>query len=85
MIPLSLATWLVRFAAAYLAVGALFAVPFSVRWAGRLDPVAAHGTWGFRLLILPGSALLWPILALRLVRGGEQPPKSANPFLGRPR
>ena len=34
----------------------------------RLDEVAAHGTPGFRGLIVPGSVLLWPALLLRLVR-----------------
>ncbi|MGE0442245.1 MAG: hypothetical protein AB7L66_05520 [Gemmatimonadales bacterium] len=52
----------------YLAAGALFAVWFAWRGAGRLDPVARSGTSGFRLLVLPGAALLWPWLALRVVR-----------------
>ncbi len=54
--------------AVYLALGLAFALPFAVRWAGRLDPAARRGTWGFRLLIVPGAALLWPVLALRLAR-----------------
>lgn len=61
---------LVTAALAYLAAGLLFAVPFVARWAGRLDPAAREGTVGFRLLILPGAALLWPVLALRLLRAG---------------
>ena len=53
---------------AYLAAGLLFAVPFVARWAGRLDPAARNGSLGFRLLILPGSALLWPWLLARVLR-----------------
>ncbi|HTL06008.1 MAG TPA: hypothetical protein VL241_09700 [Gemmatimonadales bacterium] len=53
---------------AYLAAGLLFAVPFVARWAGRLDPAARSGSLGFRLLILPGSALLWPWLLARVLR-----------------
>jgi uncharacterized membrane protein YfcA len=53
---------------AYLAVGVLFAIPFAARWAGRLDPAARVGSVGFRLLIIPGAALLWPYLAFRLAR-----------------
>jgi hypothetical protein len=68
MVFLSLpaATWLVRLAGAYLAVGAAFAVPFAARWVNRLDAVAAHGTPGFRALLVPGATLLWPLLLLRL-------------------
>lgn len=57
-------------AAAYAAVGVLFAVPFAVWGAGRLVPGARTGSWGFRVLILPGAAALWPILAVKLWRSG---------------
>jgi hypothetical protein len=53
---------------AWLGVGLVFAVPFAARWAARLDPAAAGGTTGFRLLIVPGAILLWPWLTLALVR-----------------
>lgn len=69
MLPPSLATWMVRFGGAYLLLGTLFALPFAFRWVNRIDPVAPRGTLGFRLLILPGSALLWPLLLRRVVRG----------------
>lgn len=63
-----LARLLIGASAVYLGVGLLFALPFAARWAGRLDPAAAAGTWGFRLLILPGATLLWPLLLYRLLR-----------------
>ena len=85
MLSTPFATWIVRLAGAYLAVGLLFAPPFAFRYVGRLDPVAGRGTWGFRLLIIPGAVALWPLLLRRLLRGAESPPRSANPFLGRPR
>lgn len=69
MLPPSLATWMVRFGGAYLLLGTLFALPFAFRWVNRIDPVAARGTLGFRLLILPGSALLWPLLLRRVLHG----------------
>jgi hypothetical protein len=65
------ATWIVRAAGLYLLAGALFALPFAWRWAGRLDPVARHGTPGFRLLLLPGAILLWPLLLVRVLRSGR--------------
>jgi hypothetical protein len=54
--------------ALYLGLGGVFAIGFALRWAGRLDPVAGEGSVGFRLLILPGAALLWPWLLLRVAR-----------------
>ncbi|MGH7561767.1 MAG: hypothetical protein ACRENB_12205 [Gemmatimonadales bacterium] len=75
---LHIARWLVLAAAVYLAAGLLFAVPFALRWVGRLDPAARAGTWGFRLLIIPGTVLLWPLLARRLLRGEREPPEERN-------
>ena len=70
----ALSLWLVRLAGLYLALGAVFAPLWAFRLVNRTDPVAAHGTPGFRLLILPGALLLWPFLAGRLVRGTATPP-----------
>lgn len=74
MLSATIATWLVRLVGLYLLLGGAFALVFASRWAGRLDPVASHGTWGFRLLILPGAALLWPVLLRRVLRGRGGPP-----------
>jgi hypothetical protein len=65
---LELANWILRIAAAYLLLGLLFGLPFVALGAGRLDPAARGAGMGFRLLILPGSIALWPILAWRLLR-----------------
>ena len=73
-----LATWLARAVEMYFIVGLVFAVPFTLRGAGRLDPVARHSTWGFHLLIVPGSAALWPLLAWRWWRGLAAPPVERN-------
>ena len=59
----------------YLLCGLMFAVPFVVVGVGRIDPHAAHGSWGFRVLILPGTTLLWPLLARRWLRGINEPPQ----------
>jgi len=68
-LSLALANGMVLLGSIYLIVGLVFAIYFVARGASRLDPVAAQGTWGFRLLILPGAAAMWPILLLRLFRG----------------
>lgn len=57
----------------YALVGAVFGVFFILRGVGKLDVNAAHGTWGFRLIILPGVATFWPWLLLRWLRGRPQP------------
>ena len=62
----------------YLICGLAFAVPFAFFGVGKIDPHAAHGTWGFRLLIVPGTILLWPILAQRCVKGVHEPPEEKN-------
>jgi hypothetical protein len=59
---------LVALVGAYVAAGALFAVAFAVWGVSRVDPVARDATPGFRLIILPGAAALWPLLALRWIR-----------------
>ncbi len=56
----------------YLGLGLLFALAF-IRWgAPRLDPAAREAGWGFRLLILPASAALWPLLARRWWRARRE-------------
>jgi len=62
----------------YLAVGFLFAVIFAFFGAGRIDPHAAHGTWGFRLLVIPGATALWPFLLRRWWRGIHEPPEQRD-------
>lgn len=77
MIGETLAGWLVTALGAYAAVGLLFGVAFVLRGAGRIDPQASAGSWGFRLAILPGVVALWPLLARRWAKGGP-PPEERN-------
>lgn len=72
--PVPLAQAIVTGLEAYLIAGGAFAIWFVSRGCGRLDPAADRGTVGFRLLLLPGATLLWPVLVARLVRGGAAPP-----------
>jgi hypothetical protein len=58
----------------YLGFGGVFAVAFALRGAQRLDPAAREASWGFRLLLVPGAAALWPLLAWRWLRGRDTPP-----------
>ena len=64
---------------AYLVCGFLFALPFAFFGVGKIDPHATHGSWGFRLLIIPGATALWPILFRRWVTGVHEPPEECTP------
>ncbi len=52
----------------YFAMGAIFAIIFQLFGLRRVDPTAGSGTIGFRILSLPGCAMLWPVLLVKWVR-----------------
>lgn len=52
-------------AASYAAIGVLFGLLFVWRGIERVDAAAYGASWAFRILILPGVAALWPLLATR--------------------
>jgi hypothetical protein len=62
----------------YLAAGFCFAIPFVLVGVKRIDPHAAHGSWGFRLLIFPGTLAFWPLLLRRWLKGISAPPEECN-------
>jgi hypothetical protein len=59
----------------YLAGGFLFAVPFVMLGVKKIDPHAAHGSWGFRFLIIPGVVAFWPVLLRCWLKGVHRPPE----------
>lgn len=65
--------------AVYLGLGIAFAIPFVVRGIARIDPLAAHASAGFRVIVLPGAVILWPLLARRWWRGDSEAPEEHNP------
>lgn len=71
---LPIATWFVRAVYAYLGIGLLLLPWWHGRGLRRLDGAAGAGPWGFRVLISPGLAALWPWLLRRAWRGTGQPP-----------
>jgi hypothetical protein len=63
---------------AYGLAGLLFAVPFLAVGAARVDPHLTASPRAVRVLILPGVATFWPLLAWRWL-AGEQAPVERNP------
>lgn len=55
--------------AIYLAIGFLMALAFAFGGASRIDRAAKHAGMFFRLLIMPGTALLWPLILLMWMAG----------------
>jgi hypothetical protein len=54
-------------ASLYLALGVLCALPFAAL-VQRLEPSARGASPLFRVLIVPGAALLWPLIVQRALR-----------------
>ncbi len=73
-----MASALLQVAAAYVGTGLLFALAFVIGGVQRVDPSARGAGWGFRLLILPGASLFWPLLAIRWAVGSMHPPGELN-------
>jgi len=59
---------LLAMAEGYAGIGLLFAVAFLTAGISDVDPVSRSSGIGFRLLILPGVAALWPVLLTRWIR-----------------
>ncbi len=76
--PVPLAELIVALSQVYALAGVAFAPFFVIRGVGRLDPLARGAGWGFRLLIVPGSVLFWPLLLMRWRLGSEAPPVESN-------
>lgn len=61
---MAIAGSIVLAAKVYAAAGACLAGFFLTLGIGRIDP-AARGTFVFRVLLIPGTVLLWPLVLMR--------------------
>lgn len=75
------AEWIVLGLSLYFGIGALFALVLVCFALPRLDQEASHAPWGFRVLLIPGAALFWPLLLRRLLQGKGVPPQEHNAHL----
>jgi hypothetical protein len=64
--------WLQTIVVTWLATGALVAVPFLAFAVGRVVEGAAGSSLMFRLMMLPGAALLWPVVLHRWITAGRR-------------
>jgi hypothetical protein len=63
------AEWFAILLGVYAAAGLLFALTFLTMGISQVDPISKGSGIGFRLLILPGVAVLWTVLLQRWIRG----------------
>ena len=48
--------------AVYLLVGVLFVIPFLMKGLNKIDEGAYGSTIGFKIIIIPGVIVFWPVL-----------------------
>jgi hypothetical protein len=53
---------------AYVLCGLAVGIPFIAWGVARVDEAARGASLGFRLLILPGTIALWPLLATKWIQ-----------------
>ncbi len=63
----------VTFLGLYTGLGVLFAFYFVIAGARRIDPAAVGMPVQARAIIFPASVLLWPYLAIKVIRAEEPP------------
>ena len=57
---------------AYLLMGTLFSAIFVARLVARIDESTAASSWTFRLIILPGCIVFWPLLLKKYIRARRE-------------
>lgn len=68
----TIAAILLIVAAVYLIAGLLFAIPFVVSGVNKIDEGAHGSSIGFRIIIIPGVIVFWPVLLKKWMRYGRQ-------------
>jgi hypothetical protein len=53
--------------AVYLVAGFLFSILFILKGVTKIDEGAHGATWGFRIIIIPGTIVFWPFLLKRWI------------------
>ena len=58
-------------AAIYLLVGVLFVIPFLMKGLNKIDEEAHGSTIGFKIIIIPGVIVFWPVLLSKWIKENE--------------
>jgi hypothetical protein len=56
----------------YIIAGLLFAIPFLIKWVVIVDESTDGTSWPFRLLILPGCIVFWPVLLRKYLKARKE-------------
>jgi hypothetical protein len=59
---------LLSIAGIYLVAGFLFAIAFVIKGASRIDEGAHGASWGFKVIIIPGTIVFWPFLLSKWIK-----------------
>ncbi len=65
------AGWITLALGLYAGVGLLFALPFLAWGLPRMDAATRGTSFAFHLILLPGTAALWPLLLRRWLRSSR--------------
>ena len=58
--------------AVYLLLGILFVIPFLTKGLTKVDEGARGGTIGFKIIIIPGVIVFWPLLLRRWIKAVQK-------------
>ena len=64
--------------AVYLFAGLVFAIPFVIKGVAKIDEGAHGSTWGFRIIIIPGVIVFWPLLLKKWLKSPNRPVGTAD-------
>lgn len=56
----------------YLVLGALFVIPFLLKGLEKVDESAHEGTTGFKIIIIPGVIVFWPVLLKKWMKANRK-------------
>jgi hypothetical protein len=59
-------------AGVYLIAGFVFVIPFVIKGVTKIDEGAIGSKWGFRLIIIPGTIVFWPLLLKKWMAVNKQ-------------
>ena len=57
--------------AVYLLAGVLFVIPFLMKGLNKIDKGANGSTTGFKIIIIPGVIVFWPVLLKKWMKANR--------------